>query len=230
MKTIRKSEDRGRAELSWLSSFHTFSFSEYYDPAHMGFSVLRVINEDWIQPGAGFATHPHKDMEIITYVIEGAIEHKDNMGNSSVIVPGEIQRMSAGTGVYHSEYNHRKDGVSHLLQVWILPERKGLTPGYGQKSFKDRLGSLTLLASRDGRDASISLNQDMNLYAAKFQKPEELNFTLLRGRKAWIQLVRGALLVDEIPLNPGDGLAIENENAFRLKGDAGAEFLLFDLP
>jgi len=193
MLTIRKSSARGHARFSWLNSAHSFSFGEYYDPAHMGFGRLRVINEDVVAPGGGFATHGHRDMEIISYVLDGALEHKDSMGNGSVIRPGDVQRMSAGTGVTHSEYNHSKEAPVRFLQIWFLPDRKGREPGYEQKHFPaaDKRGRLKLVASNTGRDGSVSLNQDVDMYAALFDGDETARHELAAGRSAWVQVANG---------------------------------------
>lgn len=230
MYTVRRAKDRGHANHGWLDTYHTFSFADYYDPEQMGFGVLRVINEDTIDGGMGFATHGHRDMEIITYVTEGALEHKDTLGSNAVIRPGDVQRMSAGTGIRHSEFNHLKDGKTHLLQIWILPEKEGLAPGYGQKNFTDRIEKegFALVASRDGRDGSIGLNQDVNLYAGKFKNGDSR--MLETTRTAWVQVIKGDLRVNEIMLASGDGLGIEAVKAIRLQANSDVEFLYFDLP
>ena len=193
MITIRKSADRGHTKIDWLDSRHTFSFGDYHDPKQMGFRALRVINEDRVHPGRGFATHGHQDMEIITYVLEGALEHKDSMGNGSIIRPGDVQRMTAGTGVTHSEYNHSRDQAVHLLQIWILPAERGLTPGYEQRAFADaaKRDRLALIASRDGRDGSVTVHQDVDLYAAALDAGREVVCELRPGRHAWVQVARG---------------------------------------
>jgi redox-sensitive bicupin YhaK (pirin superfamily) len=231
MMQIRKSGERGHADHGWLDSRFTFSFADYYDPSFMGFRDLRVINDDRIEGGAGFPTHGHRDMEIITYIVEGALEHKDTLGTTAVIRPGEVQRMSAGTGIQHSEFNHLKDQPTRLLQIWIMPSARGIAPGYEQKDFSSQLGSqaVTLVASRTGRDGSVSLHQDVDVYAAKWPRANELNFTLRAGRYVWLQVVSGAVNLNETPLSGGDGAAVANETALSLKSAAGAEFLLFDL-
>jgi quercetin 2,3-dioxygenase len=232
MIQIRKSEERGRANHGWLDSKHSFSFAEYYDPQHMGFRSLRVINEDRIVGGSGFATHPHRDMEIISYVITGALEHKDSMGNSTVIRPGEVQRMSAGTGVRHSEFNHFADRETHFFQIWILPNRAGLSPGYGQKSFEKDLAekNLVLVVSEDGRDGSIEINQDADLYISRLNKGESLNFNLRPQRHTWIQVVKGEITVNSKILKAGDGLSATAEaTTLALVAQENSELLLFDL-
>src|SRR5688572_20268943 len=202
---VRKAEDRGRADHGWLDSRHTFSFADYHDPHYMGFRTLRVINEDRVRPGEGFGTHPHRDMEILSYVIEGALEHKDNIGTSSVIRPGEVQRMTAGTGVLHSEFNPSRKEPVHFLQIWILPEKKGLKPGYEQKMFADgeRRNRLRLVASRDRRDGSLSIHQDAELYATLLDSGRTVVHPLAPGRHAWVQVVRGAVALNGRPLHAG---------------------------
>lgn len=230
--TLRRAGDRGHLDFGWLDTSHTFSFGSYHDPRHMGFRVLRVINEDRVIPGQGFPTHPHRDMEIITYVLEGALEHRDSMGNGSVIRPGEVQRMSAGTGVTHSEYNaSRSEGV-HFLQIWILPEARGLEPGYEQKAFtaEEKRGKLRLVASRDGAEGSVKLNQDVKLYAALLEQGEELSFAIEPGRHAWVHVARGEAQLNGRPMAAGDGASASGEGRLVLRGERGAEILLFDLP
>jgi quercetin 2,3-dioxygenase len=229
MITVRKAEERGHFDHGWLDTHHTFSFADYRDPKQMGFRALRVINEDFVAAGKGFPTHPHRDMEIITYVLEGAVAHKDSMGNGSVIRPGEVQRMSAGTGVTHSEYNGEKHERLHLLQIWILPERQGLTPSYEQKAFPDRQGRLRLVGSRDGRDGSVTIHQDVNLYASLLDAGARVDFSPPAGRHAWIQVTRGAVTVNGQSLAAGDGAAISNEKALAIAAQQPAEILLFDL-
>jgi len=231
MITIRKSEDRGHAKFDWLDSRHTFSFADYYDPRFMGFRHLRVINEDVIQPGAGFPTHPHRDMEIITYVLEGALEHKDSMGNGSVIRWGEAQRMSAGTGITHSEYNHSRSEPVHLLQIWILPERAGGPPGYEQRAFspEEARGKLLIVAARDGRAGAVTIQQDVELSLALLEQGGKLTHRLQPGRHGWLQLARGGISVNGAALRAGDGAAINDESALEIKADSAAELLLFDL-
>lgn len=232
MIQIRKSLDRGPANHGWLKSKHTFSFADYYDEKHMGFSVLRVINEDRILGGTGFDTHPHRDMEIISYVIDGALEHKDSIGNSTIIRPGEVQRMSAGTGVRHSEYNHHKDKETHFLQIWILPERTGVDPSYGQKSFVDGFGysDLILVASKNGRNNSVSLNQDVDMYVAKPQDAGEKTIKTFKHRNLWVQVIKGEVRADGAALEAGDGAGITEVEQIKLRWSKGAEFILFDLP
>ncbi|WP_029059145.1 pirin family protein [Stappia stellulata] len=231
MQIHRPSHARGRADFGWLDSRHSFSFGQYYDEDHMGFGALRVINEDRVAPGAGFGTHPHKDMEILSYVVEGAMEHKDSIGTGSVIRPGDLQRMSAGTGIRHSEYNHSKDAPVHFLQIWILPERNGLKPGYEQKTFPaaERDGRLRLLGSPDGRDGSLTIHQDVALYGALLKPQASVSHALAEGRKAWLQLVRGTLRVNGQSLAAGDGLGIDAPDTLAIAAREDAEFLLFDL-
>jgi redox-sensitive bicupin YhaK (pirin superfamily) len=231
MHVIRRSEERGRANHGWLDSHHTFSFGDYHDPRAMGFRALRVINEDRIKGGTGFPTHPHRDMEILSYVIEGALEHKDSMGTSTIIRPGEIQRMSAGTGVAHSEYNHLKDGTTHFLQIWILPEKVGIAPGYGQMAFADKLrgNRVALIASRGGRDGSIGINQDVDLSVAKPFPGGSVSFVLRPGRHAWVQMIRGRVEAAGHVLSAGDGFAVSDEPDLTLEAKEPSEFLVFDL-
>lgn len=228
----RPREARGKADFGWLDSRHTFSFGSYYDPENMGFSDLRVINEDRVVPGAGFDTHGHEDMEIISYVLDGALEHKDSIGNGSVIRPGDVQRMTAGTGIRHSEYNHSKEAPVHFLQIWILPETDGLEPGYEQKAFPatERDGRLRLLGSRDGRDGSVTIHQDVNLYGANLGAGQDLAFDVSGGRRAWLQVARGDVSVTDGPqLVAGDGLGILEAGSFTLTAHEDAELLIFDL-
>jgi redox-sensitive bicupin YhaK (pirin superfamily) len=231
MITLRKSADRGRADHGWLDSRHTFSFADYHDPEQMGFRTLRVINEDRVEAGQGFGTHPHRDMEIISYVLEGALEHKDSMGTASVIRPGEVQRMTAGTGVLHSEYNSSRKEPVHFLQIWIFPEKKNLKPGYEQKAYPDveRKDRLRLVASRDGRDGSLTIHQDAELYTTLLSRGESVSHPLKAGRHAWVQVARGAATLNGTPLATGDGAAVSGEKALELKATADAEVLLFDL-
>jgi hypothetical protein len=232
MLAMRRADDRGHANHGWLDSHHTFSFGGYYDPRHMGISNLRVINDDTVAPGGGFATHGHTDMEIISYVLEGALEHRDSMGNGSVIRPGDVQRMSAGTGVRHSEYNHSATEPVHFLQIWLEPNRQGVEPAYGQKHFgpETRQGRLALLVSPDGRDGSIATHQDALLYGSLVEPGDNLVHALAAGRKAYVHVARGSVDVNGVALHGGDGLAIEHEQAIRLQGSSGGELLLFDLP
>ena len=231
MIQVRRSEDRGHAQHGWLDSHHTFSFADYYDPGEMGFRALRVINEDRVAPGEGFPTHSHRDMEILSYVLEGGLEHKDSLGTGSVIRPGDVQRMSAGTGVAHSEFNASKKEPVHFLQIWILPERKSLKPGYEQKHFSEesRLGQLRLIASPGGEEGSVSIHQDVRLYSALLGKGQTVTHALTPGRHAWVQVARGAVRLGEQTLKAGDGAAISEEKAITLTADAPSEVLLFDL-
>ena len=231
MLTIRKSDERGHAEHGWLDSRHTFTFADYHDAAHMGFRALRVINEDSVAAAQGFGTHSHRDMEILTYVLEGSLEHKDSLGNGSILRPGDVQRMSAGTGVLHSELNPSPTERVHFLQIWVLPERRGISPSYAEKHFPqaERRGRLRLFASRDGREGSLSWNQDADLYGALLAKGERVTHELRPGRHAWIQIARGAIELDGHRLSAGDGAAISEQRTLELKGTADAELLLFDL-
>jgi quercetin 2,3-dioxygenase len=231
MIKIRKASERGHFAHGWLDTYHTFSFDRYYDADHMGFRSLRVINEDRVAPRQGFPTHSHRDMEIITYILSGAIEHKDSMGNGSIIRPGDVQRMTAGTGVAHSEFNPSETDPLHLLQIWILPERQGLTPGYEQKRFDDeqKSGRLCLVASQDGRDGSVTINQDAALYTSLLNAEQEVVHKLEGGRHAWFQVARGAVAVNGINLDQGDGAAISNDASIAITGREAAEILLFDL-
>lgn len=231
MMTVRRSRDRGAADLGWLRSHHTFSFASYHDPAHMGFGSLRVINEDHIQGGGGFDPHPHRDMEIITYIIAGALEHRDSMGNTAVIRPGEVQHMSAGQGVVHSEYNYLKDEETHLLQIWILPKTRGLSPSYGQKDFSASLARspMVLAASGDGREGSITIHQDADLYVIRLQGDQPLSFALRPQRQAWLQVVKGSVKLLGVELYQGDGAAVTDEALLSFTSSDDAELLLFDL-
>ena len=229
---IRRGKERGHAEHGWLDSWHSFSFADYHDPAHMGFSALRVINEDRIQPGTGFGTHGHRDMEIISYVLEGALGHKDSMGTGSTIVPGDVQRMSAGRGVQHSEQNHDKAGVTHFLQIWIEPNVRGIPPGYEQKHFDagSKRGRLRLVASPDGAQGSVTIHQDARIYAGLFEGAERATHALAPGRKAYLHVVRGTLAVNGTPLQAGDALKMTGISEVVLEKGEKAEVLLFDLP
>lgn len=231
MIEIRSAAARGHADHGWLNTWHSFSFADYYDPNNMGFRSLRVINEDFIAPAMGFGMHPHRDMEIITYVLEGAIRHKDNLGNGSVIVPGEVQRMSAGTGIVHSEFNGSESEQAHLLQIWIMPDKRGAEPGYDQRPFpKTEIdGRLRLVASRDGRDGALSINQDVDLYASSLEAGTRLEHRLAPGRHAWVQVARGVLNINGTTLAAGDGAAISDEERLAIEATESAEFLLFDL-
>lgn len=232
MISVRPSHERGHADHGWLNSYHSFSFADYYDPAQMGFSALRVINEDRVAPGAGFPTHGHSDMEIISYVLEGALEHKDSMGTQSVIQPGEVQRMSAGTGVRHSEFNHSATTPVHFLQIWIEPNARGIAPGYEQKAFAEteRRNQLRLVATPDGRDGALSLHQDVFLYVADLQDSAIVGLDVAADRKVYVQVVRGAVQVNGVTMNAGDGARITDERHLDLRGAPQAEVLLFDLP
>jgi redox-sensitive bicupin YhaK (pirin superfamily) len=229
--SIRRADERGRADHGWLLSYHTFSFADYYDPAHMGFRALRVINEDRVQAGQGFGTHSHRDMEIISYVLEGALQHKDSMGTSSIIRPGDVQRMSAGTGVTHSEFNASKSELVHFLQIWILPERPGGKPGYEQKAFTEaeRKGKLRLVASPDGRDGSVTIRQDVTLHAGLLSAGESLRHALAPGRHAWVHVARGRVDLGGEQLEAGDGAAVSDARGLELAGHGESEVLLFDL-
>ncbi len=232
MIVIRDSHSRGRVVLDWLKSLHSFSFGNYYDPNHMGFKSLRVINEDVIKPGKGFSSHSHKNMEIITYIIKGSVEHKDSLGNLTVIKEGEIQCMSAGTGVTHSEYNGSQEDILHLLQIWILPNQTGLTPIYQQRSanFINNTNNLNLLISSTAEQGSLLIHQDVKLYLGKLEPTEQISFELQSGRDAWLQIITGDLLLNGITLKAGDGAAISQENHLVIEaGKEKAEFLLFDL-
>jgi redox-sensitive bicupin YhaK (pirin superfamily) len=231
MIRIRRAAERGHADHGWLDTRHSFSFADYHDPEHTGYRSLRVINDDRVTPGAGFPTHPHRDMEIISYVVEGALEHRDSMGNGSVIRPGDIQRMTAGTGVRHSEFNPSDTEGGRFLQIWILPERVGLDPGYEQKHFPEteRRGRLRLAVSRDGREGSIKLHQDAEIYAGLLDDGDRVTHDLAAGRGAWIQVIRGRLRVGEHDLNEGDGAASDDEASVSIVGVEQAELLLFDL-
>jgi redox-sensitive bicupin YhaK (pirin superfamily) len=231
MFDIIRSDSRGSADHGWLKAKHTFSFAEYRDPQRVHFGKLRVINEDRIAPAQGFGTHPHKDMEIVTYIINGAIEHKDSMGNGTVIRAGEVQRMTAGTGVLHSEFNHSEDEELHLLQIWIFPEEDNLEPGYEQTLFprEDKLNRLRLIGSRDGRDGSITIHQDVDLYASVLEQGNEVTLHDVADRRIFVQVVFGDLDVNGEKLSAGDGAQIRNAMDISAKSEAGAEFLLFNL-
>lgn len=231
MQQLRRSTDRGLGDHGWLKSRHTFSFADYYDPRNMGFRALRVINEDRIAGGTGFDAHPHRDMEIISYVMKGALRHQDSMGNQTVIKPGEVQRMSAGTGVVHSEDNDRKDQETHFFQIWILPKRKGIEPGYGQKSFEEELKTkkLVLVVSEDAREGSIGINQDADVYLSRLAAEEPLNFAVREGRGIWIQVLRGEVSVNGSKLSAGDGISLTEEKNLRISSSADSEIMIFDL-
>ncbi len=231
MITIRRAAERGHFNHGWLDTYHTFSFDQYHDPKHMAFRSLRVINEDRVDAGVGFPTHSHRDMEIITYILEGALRHQDSMGNGSIIEPGDVQRMTAGTGVAHSEFNPSQSQAVHLLQIWIQPNRKGLTPGYEQKKFTEveRKGNLRLIASADGRDGSVTINQDASIYATILELNEEVKHQLAADRHAWIQVARGTVTMNGARLDQGDGAAMSEETELRIVGGEEAEVLVFDL-
>lgn len=229
--TVRKSEERGRANFGWLDSKHSFSFGHNHDPRHMGFGPLRVINDDRVAPGGGFPAHPHSDMEIISYVLEGGLEHKDSIGTGSVIRPGDVQRMSAGSGIRHSEFNASKTEPVHFLQIWIIPDRKGLAPGYEQKAFTDaeKRGQLRLIGSRDGRDGSVTIHQDVDLYATLLAKSDTVDHVIAPGRGGWVQVARGSVRLNGEELNEGDGVAVSVSGALSIEGRDDAEVLLFDM-
>jgi quercetin 2,3-dioxygenase len=231
MIELRQSDDRGRTKLSWLDSRHTFSFGDYYDPQNIGFSHLRVINEDRVVPGAGFGTHSHRDMEIITYVLEGALAHKDSTGTSSVIRVGDVQRMSAGTGISHSEYNASQTEPVHFLQIWIVPNKTGLAPGYEQRAFPldEHRDKWTLIGSEAGRDGSVTVHQDVEVWAASFADGAQASFRLKPGRRAFVHVARGAVTLNGTTLNAGDGAAVSEEEILEIKAAEAAEVLMFDL-
>ena len=231
MIAIRKSNERGGGDYGWLKTRHTFSFSDYHDPKWMGFRSLRVINEDWVAPGGGFPTHPHRDMEIITYVLSGKLEHKDSLGTGSVILPGDGQRMTAGRGIRHSEANSSTTEPVHLLQIWIFPEHQGLEPGYEQKSFPEaeKRGKFRLIASPEGADGSVKINQDAKLFVTLLANGEEVTHTLAPKRSAWLQVAKGAVELNGKKLNQGDGAAISDETKLVVKASEDSEVLLFDL-
>jgi redox-sensitive bicupin YhaK (pirin superfamily) len=231
MITPRPANERGSAHLDWLDSRHSFSFGHYFDADHQGFGPLRVINEDRIRPGAGFSTHGYRDMEIITYVMEGALAHKESTGSGSVIRPGDVQHMSAGTGIRHSEYNPSDTEPTHLLQIWIMPDESGIDPGYAEKhfDFEAARGALRLIASKTGRDGSLPIHQNADLYAARIDAGASLTHSPAPGRKIWIQVIAGTLLVNDIPASTVDGLALSDETQMRLTAETDAEILLFDM-
>jgi quercetin 2,3-dioxygenase len=231
MIDIRKAGERGKTKIGWLDSKHSFSFGHYYDSKHMGFGPLRVINEDKVTPGAGFGRHPHDNMEILSYVLEGALEHKDSIGTGSVIRAGDLQRMSAGTGVEHSEFNHSKSEPVHFLQIWILPETRGVEPSYEQKTFAPQMreGRLVLAGSHDGRDNSITIHQDLDLYLGSLKNAGQVAHILRDGRRAWLQVTRGAVSVNGYSLKAGDAAAITGEREIGVVADDEAEFILFDM-
>lgn len=231
MITIRHAEERGSANLGWLDSKHTFSFGHFVDPNYMNFGPLRVINEDRIQPGEGFPTHGHENMEIISYVLEGALEHKDSIGTGSVIRPGEVQRMSAGTGIRHSEYNPSSDQGAHFLQIWVVPDQLDIDPGYEQKMFDpaERRGKLTLVGASDGRDGALTIHQDVDLYSAVLDDGDNVTLALRNGRRAWVQVARGTAQLNGEQLYPGDGAAVSDEAVLGMTATSEAELLVFDM-
>ena len=231
MINIRRSKERGGGDFGWLNTRHTFSFDTYHDPDFMGFRSLRVINEDWVAAGQGFPMHPHRDMEIITYLLEGALEHKDSLGTGSVIRPGDGQRMSAGRGIRHSEANASKTEAAHLLQIWILPAKQGIDPSYEQKSFpeEEKRGKLRLIAGPDGKNGAVTINQDANLFVTLLSPGQEVTHELAKGRYAWLQVAKGGVEVNGKQLKQGDGAAVSDERKLAIKGTEEAEVLLFDL-
>lgn len=232
MIQIRKSQDRGHFDHGWLDTWHTFSFGEYHDPAHRHFRVLRVMNEDRVEPGQGFGMHAHRDMEIVTYVLEGALEHRDSLGNGEVLRPGELQRMTAGSGIMHSEFNPSATEPVHLYQIWFFPEQKNLTPSYEQRAVPDsgKSGHWRLVAARDGRDGALTIHQDADLYLARLDAGQRLTFDMRPSRHAWLQVLRGAATLNGQPLHTSDGAAVSDETTLNITTTADAELLLFDLP
>ena len=231
MIQVRKANERGHADHGWLNTYHTFSFSTYHDLDHMRFRSLRVMNEDFVAPGQGFGTHPHRDMEIVTYVLEGALEHKDSMGNGEVLRPGEFQRMSAGTGITHSEFNPSSEEPVHLYQIWLFPERKGIEPSYEQKRFppEERHNRLRLVASREAENGSLLIHQDVRIYLASVDAGRSVEYALPPGRYAWLQVLRGRVSLNGTALGSSDGAAVSNETALSIQADDDAEIMLFDL-
>jgi quercetin 2,3-dioxygenase len=231
MIQVRKANDRGHANHGWLNTYHTFSFSSYQDPKHMRFRSLRVMNEDFVAPGQGFGTHPHNDMEIVTYVLEGALEHRDSMGNGEVLRPGEFQRMTAGTGITHSEFNPSENESVHLYQIWLLPERKGIEPSYEQKRFSDeeRHNQLRLVASRDAEHGSLLIHQDARIYLSKIDAGNEVKHELGQHRHAWLQVLRGTVSLNGLDLGTSDGVAVSDESLLTIHATTDAEIMLFDL-
>lgn len=231
MIQIRKSTDRGHANHGWLDTYHTFSFSSYRDPKHMGFRSLRVMNEDWVAPGQGFGSHPHQDMEIVTYVLEGALEHKDSMGNGEVLRPGEFQRMTAGTGITHSEFNPSATEPVHLYQIWLYPSQKGLEPSYEQKRFPEaeRKNRLRLVASREADQGSLLIHQDARIFLARLERGRDVVHELILGRHAWLQVMRGSVTLNGHELQTSDGASVSEENSLLIQSTDDAEFMLFDL-
>lgn len=231
MITIRNANDRGHANHGWLDTYHTFSFSTYQDPQHMGFRALRVMNEDRVEPGQGFGTHPHRDMEIVTYVLEGALEHKDSMGNGEVLRPGEFQRMSAGTGITHSEFNPSETEPVHLYQIWLFPERRGIEPSYEQKKFADEQmrNRLRLVASREAAEGSLAIHQDARIFLSRIDAKQQVEHRLAQGRHAWLQVLRGSISLNGRDLQTSDGAAVSDEPALTIQATKDAEIMLFDL-
>ena len=231
MITLRPSDQRGGADHGWLKTRHSFSFNTYHDPNHMHFRALRVINEDWVAPGQGFGTHPHDNMEIITYVLQGALEHKDSLGTGSIIRPGDAQRMSAGTGIRHSEYNASKTDQVHMLQIWIMPNQRNVTPGYEQKTFPaaEKAGKLRVIAAPDGRDGAVTIHADTNLYVSTLKSGEKVQHPLAAGRAAWLQVAKGEVQLNGNKLKQGDGASITDEPQLEISATTNAEILLFDL-
>ncbi len=231
MITLRRSDERGHANHGWLDSYHTFSFANYYDPQHMGFRTLRVINDDRVAPGAGFGAHSHRDMEIITYVLEGSLEHKDSLGTGAVITPGEAQRMSAGTGITHSEFNHSQTEPVHFLQIWIVPDTRGLKPSYEQRHFPlaEKQGKLRLIAAKDGRDGAVTIHQDVDLYTSVLAAGDLVSHQLEPGRHAWLQVAQGEATLNGYALKVGDGVAVTEAKRLEVSTGTEAEILLFDL-
>lgn len=231
MIDVIRSNSRGAADHGWLKSKHTFSFADYHNPSMMGFAKLRVVNEDWIEPAQGFGKHPHRDMEIVTYMIDGALEHKDSMGNGSVIRPGELQRMTAGTGIFHSEFNHSSEEQAHLLQIWILPEKSGLEPGYEQKLFprEEKHNQWRIVGSRDGRDGSLTIHQDVNLWSTVLDENVEISYTFDGSRRGFLQVVRGTVEIGGESLSAGDAVATQDQRAFTVRSLEESELLLFDM-
>jgi redox-sensitive bicupin YhaK (pirin superfamily) len=230
MMTLRPAVTRGQANFGWLDSRHTFSFGDYYDPKWMGYRGLRVINDDRVAPGMGFGTHPHRDMEIITYVLSGELEHKDSMGNGRVIRAGEVQYMAAGTGVWHSEYNHSQSDEVHFLQIWIEPDQQGLPPSYADRALGDApKGSFQLVASKTGRDGSFTINQDADLWIGRFAKGDHITHHLSAGRHAWVQIAEGEVLLDGVYLKTGDGAAVGGQSSLDFLAESNSQVLLFDL-
>jgi redox-sensitive bicupin YhaK (pirin superfamily) len=231
MIRVREASERGHFDHGWLDTHHTFSFSRYYDPRHMGFRALRVVNEDRVQPGRGFGAHGHEDMEIVTYVLSGALAHRDSLGTGSTLRPGELQRMTAGTGITHSEFNPSPTEPVHFYQIWLLPEQEGLEPSYEQKAFPEaeRRNRLRLVASPEGRDGSLTIRQDARLFLASLDQGHEVSYDVPTGRHAWLQVLRGGVVLNGLPLSPGDGAAITDESVLVIRADSPSEVLLFDL-